>query len=99
MSETRLSSLTATGRKGGTSFNLLGSAAAGGAIPFAGLASAQPEAGKVARHAHRRLSRPMASACITGGLVAASAAAVFVLTGAGPRSLIPQTQSQAGGSQ
>lgn len=79
--------------------DLLGSAAAGGAIPFAGLASDQPEAGKVARHAHRRLSRPLASACITGGLVAASAAAVFVLTGAGPRSLIPQTQSQAGGSQ
>jgi serine/threonine protein kinase len=79
--------------------DLLGSAAAGGAIPFAGLASDQPEAGKVARHAHRRLSRPLASACITGGLVAASAAAVFALTGAGPRSLIPQTQSQAGGSQ
>jgi serine/threonine protein kinase len=79
--------------------DLLGSADAGGAIPFAGLASDQPEAGKVARHAHRRLSRPLASACITGGLVAASAAAVFALTGAGPRSLIPQTQSQAGGSQ
>src|ERR1019366_4511726 len=79
--------------------DLLGSAAAGGAIPFAGLASDQPEAGKVARHAHRRFSRPMASACITGGLVAASAAAVFVLTGAGPRPLIPQTQSQAGGAQ
>src|SRR5450755_5121075 len=79
--------------------DLLGSAAAGGAIPFAGLASDQPEAGKVVRHAHRRLSRPLASACITGGLVAASAEAVFALTGAGPRSLIPQTQPQAGGSQ
>jgi eukaryotic-like serine/threonine-protein kinase len=79
--------------------DLLGSAAAGGDIPFAGLASAEPEAAKEARHAHRRVSRPLASACITGGLVAASAAAVFILTGAGPQALLPQTQSQVGGSQ
>jgi hypothetical protein len=68
------------------------------AIPFAGLPAAEPERGIVARHAHRRLSRPLASACITGGLVAASAAAVFALTGA-PGPLAPQAQSQAGAAQ
>jgi serine/threonine protein kinase len=75
---------------------VLSPAAGQSVIPFAGLPAAAPETGIVARHAHRRLSRPLASACITGGLVAASAAAVFALTGAVPQ---PQTQSQAGAAQ
>ena len=88
---------------------LLDLATAGSAVAFAAVASAQPkgaqpegaqpEGGKVARHGRRRLSRPLASVCITGGLVAASAAAVFILTGAVPRPPVSQTQAQAGRSQ
>jgi eukaryotic-like serine/threonine-protein kinase len=72
-----------------------GSAAAAGSAAGAGSAAA---AGSARRHVRRRLSRPLASACITGGLVAACVAAVFGLTGAGPKALAPlapQAQPQA----
>ncbi len=78
---------------------LAGSAAAAGALPFAGPLSAPPGAGQPSRRGRRRVSRPVASVCISSGLVVASAAAVFVLTGAVPRPPIPQAQSQADGSQ
>jgi serine/threonine protein kinase len=55
--------------------------------------------GDAGRHAHRRFSRPLASACISGGLVAASAAVVFALTGAGPQPLANQAQPPAGAAQ
>ena len=51
--------------------------------------------GNAGRPVHRRISRPLASACITGGLVAASAAAVFALTGAG--SSVACSESPAAG--
>jgi len=70
-------------------------AAAAGSAGAAGSAAA---AGGAGRHVRRRLSRPLASACITGGLVAACVAAVFGLTGASPKALAPlapQAQPQA----
>ncbi|MDQ2810432.1 MAG: serine/threonine protein kinase [Actinomycetota bacterium] len=72
--------------------------AAESAVPFAGLL-AEPVPGMVAKHVRRRLSRPLTSACITGGLVAASAAVVFALTGAVPRPPAPPAPSQAGAAQ
>jgi eukaryotic-like serine/threonine-protein kinase len=62
--------------------DLLGSATAANARPAAGPVSGQPEAGNAGRHARRRLTRPLASAGITCGVVVASAAAVIFLTGA-----------------
>jgi serine/threonine protein kinase len=83
--------------------DLLGSVAAADALALAGVAgvAAGPPgaAGNAGRHVRHRFSRPLASACITGGLVAASAAAVFVLTGAGPQPLARQAQPQAGAAQ
>ena len=80
---------------GQSAAELLNAATAGGIVPFAGAAAGQAAAGGK-RRARHRLSRPMASAGITGGLVAASAAAVFVLTGAVPRPPAPQSEPRAG---
>jgi eukaryotic-like serine/threonine-protein kinase len=76
----------------------VGLATAGSVISAAALSTAEPKSGIVARHARRRLPRAVTSAGITAGLVAASAAAVFALTGGAPQPLVPQTQSQTGGT-
>ena len=87
------------GSTGDQAADLSDSAAASG-LPSPDLARDEPEKGKVGRPAHRRLSRPLVSACLTAGLVGACAAVVFALTGAGPaRPLTPQAQAQAGGVQ
>jgi serine/threonine protein kinase len=66
----------------------------------AGSSAAGSSGADAGRHARRRFSRPLASACISGGLVAASAAVVFALTGAGPAPLAAnQAQPQAGAAQ
>ncbi len=80
---------------GQSAAELLNAATAGGIVPFAGAAAGQAAAGSK-RRARHRVSRPMASAGITGGLVAASAAAVFVLTGAVPHPPAPQSEPRAG---
>jgi eukaryotic-like serine/threonine-protein kinase len=85
---------------GEPSADLLVSATTSDALAFAGAAAgAGPKgsAGDAGRHARRRISRPLASAGITGALVAAAAATVFALTGAGPQPLANnQAQPQAG---
>ena len=75
---------------------LLDAASVGTVILFAGPAVGQPGPGSKGGRARHRLSRPVASAGITGGLVVASAAAVFVLTGAGPHTSAPPAQPRAG---
>ncbi len=70
---------------------------AGNLLALAGAASGQPRPGAAGRRGRHRISRPVASACLSGGLVAASAVAVFALIGAGHDT--PQTpglQPQAG---
>ena len=80
--------------EGESAVELLNAASAGTVMLFAGPAVGQPGPGGEGGRARHRLSRPVASVGITGGLVAASAAAVFVLTGASPHTLAPQTQPQ-----
>jgi serine/threonine protein kinase len=89
------------GSAGDQPADLLGSATAANALAVAGSAAGPPAAaGNAGRHVRRRFSRPLASACITGGLVAASAAAVFALTGAVPQPLAHnKVQPQAGAAQ
>ena len=86
------------GSAGDQSADLIVAATPADALAFAGVAAGPSgAAGNAGRHVRRRLSRPLASACITGGLVAASAGAVFALTGAVPQ---PQKlQPQAGTAQ
>jgi eukaryotic-like serine/threonine-protein kinase len=85
------------GSTGDQSAERLVSATTAEALAFAGAAAGPPGAvGDAGRHARHRFSRPLASACITGGLVAAAAAAVFALTAAGPQPLANQAQPQAG---
>ena len=81
---------------GQSAAELLSAASAGNVIPFAAAAAGQPGPGSKGRAGRHRLSRPVASAGITGGLVAASAAAVFVLTGAVPHTLGSPSQPRAG---
>jgi serine/threonine protein kinase len=76
------------------------------ALAFARAAAGTPggagtpgAAGNARRRVRHRVSRPLASAVITGGLVAASAGVVFALTGAESPPLAPQAQSQAGPAQ
>jgi serine/threonine protein kinase len=87
------------GSAGDPSADLIVAATTADALAFAG-ATAGPSgaAGNAGRHVRHRLSRPLASACITGGLVAASAAAVFALTGAVPQAA-SKVQPQAGAAQ
>ena len=56
---------------------------AGNILALTGAASGQPGPGDGGRRGRHRISRPVASACLSGGLVAASAVAVFALIGAG----------------
>jgi hypothetical protein len=76
-----------------------GPAADTGPAAQAGLAvalAAEPgHPGNPGRHARRRLTRPLASAGITCGLVVASAAAVIALTGAVRQPPAQQNHSQA----
>jgi eukaryotic-like serine/threonine-protein kinase len=88
------------GSTGDQSADPLVSATSADALAFAGAAAGPPgAAGDAGRHVRHRFSRPLASAGITGGLVAAAAAVVFALTGAGPQPLGSQGQPQAGAAQ
>ena len=71
------------------------SGGAGNLLALTGAASGQPPSGGGGRH---RISRSLASACLSGGLVAASAVAVFVLIGADrtPHTGVVQPQAGAG---
>ena len=71
------------------------SGGAGNLLALTGAPSGQPSPGRGGRH---RISRPLASACLSGGLVAASAVAVFALIGADrtPRTTGLQPQAGAG---
>ena len=80
--------------EGESAVELLNAASAGTVMLFAGPAVGQPGPGGEGQARHR-LSRPVASVGITGGLVAASAAAVFVLTGASPHTPAPPTHTSA----
>jgi serine/threonine protein kinase len=61
-----------------------------------GAASGQPRSGGGGRPGRHRISRPLASACLSGGLVAASAVAVFALIGANRPPAAAHAQPQAG---
>ncbi len=71
------------------------SGGAGNHLALTGAASGQPPSGGGGRH---RISRSLASACLSGGLVAASAVAVFALIGADrtPHTGVVQPQAGAG---
>ena len=71
------------------------SGGAGNLLALTGAAAGQPPSGGGGRH---RISRSLASACLSGGLVAASAVAVFALIGADrtPHTGIVQPQAGAG---
>ena len=71
------------------------SGGAGNLLALTGAASGLPPSGGGGRH---RISRSLASACLSGGLVAASAVAVFVLIGADrtPHTGVVQPQAGAG---
>jgi eukaryotic-like serine/threonine-protein kinase len=75
---------------------LLEAATSANVIPLAGRAPGKKERKADGRPGRHRLAQPLASAGLTGGLVAASAVAVFALTGAGPHAASPQNQTQAG---
>jgi serine/threonine protein kinase len=80
--------------------DLIGAATGGNVLKFAAPAAGEQElGGGGARHARHRFARPLASAGITGGLVAASALAVFALTGAVRTPMAPQAQPEVGASQ
>ncbi len=85
-----------------SSFTLDRSAAgaSGNLLALTGSASSQPQpgAGGGGRPGRHRISRSMASVCLTGGLVAASAVAVFALIGADrtPHSAGVQPQARSG---
>ena len=66
---------------------------AGNILALTGAAHGQPEPGARGRH---RISRSLASACLTGGLVAASAVAAFALIGAHRTPPARGIQPQAG---
>ncbi len=59
-------------------------------------ASGQPQPDGAGRPGRHRISRPLASACLSGGLVAASAVAVFALIGADRTPHAAGLQPQAG---
>ncbi len=61
---------------------VVSSGGAGDLLALTEAASDQPEPGGGGRPGRHRISRPLASACLTGGLVAASAVAAFALIGA-----------------
>jgi serine/threonine protein kinase len=83
-----------------TTSDALALAFAGAAAGTPGAAAGTPgAAGNARRHVRHRLSRPLASVFITGGLVAASAGVVFALTGAESPPLAPQAQAQAGAAR
>jgi hypothetical protein len=75
---------------------LLEAATSGHAPAFARPGAGPPEPGGRGRHARHRLTRPLASAGITGGLVVASAVAVFALIGAGPHPQGTRAEPAAG---
>jgi eukaryotic-like serine/threonine-protein kinase len=69
---------------------------AGSLLALTGAASGQPQPGSGGRPGRHRISRSLASACLTGGLVAASAVAVFALIGADRTPHTSGIQPQAG---
>ena len=74
-----------------------GSSGGGGnLLALGGAASGQPPPDGGGRSGRHRISRPLASACLTGGLVAASAVAVFALIGADRTPPQTNLQPQAG---
>jgi serine/threonine protein kinase len=75
---------------------LLEAATSADVIPLAGRTPGNKKRKADGRPGRHRLVQPLASAGLTGGLVAASAVAVFALTGAGPHAASPQNQTQAG---
>jgi serine/threonine protein kinase len=87
------------GSAGDQPADLLVSATSADGLALGGAAGGPGAAGNAGRRVHRRISRPLASACVTGGLVAAAAAAVFALTGAGPQPPAQKIQPQAGVAQ
>ena len=74
-----------------------GSSGGGGnLLALGGVASGQPQPGGGGRSGRHRISRPLASACLSGGLVAAAAVAVFALIGADHTPPHTNLQPQAG---
>ena len=69
---------------------------AGSLLALTGAASGQPQPGSGGRSGRHRISRSLASACLAGGLVAASAVAVFALIGADRTPHTPGIRPQAG---
>ena len=69
--------------------------AGSGSAPARG-GSAQPPPRRRGRPGRHRISRPLASACLAGGLVVASAVAAFAMIGADRTPTAPRTQPQAG---
>ena len=72
-----------------------GSADVGQLIAQAGTPG-QPQAARPGRPGRHRISRPVASVCLSGGLVAASAVAAFALIGAGRTPAAGHDQPRAG---
>lgn len=74
----------------------VGSSGAGSLPALTGAVSAKPPPSGGKRPGRHRISRPLASACLSGGLVAASAVAVFALIGADRSPGGGSVQPQAG---
>jgi serine/threonine protein kinase len=74
----------------------VGSFGEGSLLPLTEAASGQPPPGGQARRGRHRISRPVASVGVSGGLAAAAAVAVFALIGAGPPQGAGHVQPQAG---
>jgi serine/threonine protein kinase len=72
------------------------SGGAGNLLALTAAASGQPPPGGGGRPGRHRISRSLASACLSGGLVAASAVAVFALIGADRTPHPAGVQPQAG---
>jgi serine/threonine protein kinase len=78
------------------SSGVVSSGGAGNLLALTEAASGEPQPGGGGRPGRHRISRSMASACLSGGLVAASAVAVFALIGADRTPHAADVQPQAG---
>ena len=97
LAESRFSSFSQD-RSAVVSSAAVSSGGGGDLLALTEAASGQPQPGGGGRPGRHRISRPLASVCLSGGLVAASAVAVFALIGADrtPHAAGVRPQTRAG---